>query len=236
MRIHVFQHAAFEGPGALADWARERGHSLSTTLFERGDAVPPLEGADWLVVLGGGMNVHQTERHPWLVEEKRAIERAIRDGKTVLGICLGSQLVADVLGAPVRRAAEKEIGWFPVRKTAEGAGLALFDPFPATAELFHWHGDTWDLPAGAVRVAESEACPNQAFLLGDRVMGLQFHPEMTPAIAASIAEADPEELAAGGAFVQGAGEVLRDDGRFGRANCMLWGLLDRLAEPSSLPC
>ena len=231
MRIHVFQHAEFEGPGAIGGWARARGHEVTTTLFGRhtGAAAPPLDGADWLVVLGGGMNVHQTERHPWLAVEKRAIERALAAEMTVLGICLGSQLLADVLGARVRRNDQAEIGWFPVRKTPEGAALPLLDDFPARAELFHWHGDTWELPAGAVRVAASDACDNQGFVLGERVVGLQFHPEMTLAIAAAIVREGAEELAAGGRWVQPADEVLRDGGRFGGANRMLWGMLDRLA-------
>ena len=230
MKIHVFQHAEFEGPGAIGGWASARGHEVAATLFGRhGARIPPLETVDWLVVLGGGMSVHQTERHPWLVEEKRAIERAMAAERTVLGICLGSQLVADVLGAAVRANEEKEIGRFPVRKTPEGAALPLLDDFSDEAEVFHWHGDTWELPAGAVRVAASDACANQGFVLGDRVVGLQFHPEMTPSIAAGIARADAEELAAGGRWVQPAGEVLRDGGRFGAANRMLWGMLDRLA-------
>lgn len=229
MKIHVFQHDACEGPGALAAWAAARGHAIRTTLLPRGGEIPAgLDGADWLVVLGGEMNVHETGRHPWLVDEKRAIEHAIGAGRTVLGICLGSQLLADVLGAPVRRNREREIGWFPVRMTEEGARIPLFGAFPAEAEVLHWHGDTWDLPAGAVRAMESGACPSQAFVYGDRVVGLQFHPEMTPETAAALAAEDAEVLAAGGAYVQPADELLRDGGRFARANRWLWRMLDRL--------
>jgi GMP synthase-like glutamine amidotransferase len=232
MLIHCLQHEPGEGPGGVAHWAAARGHRIRATHLYRGDPEPGFEEGDWLVVLGGGMNVYDTDRHPWLSVERRLIRESVGAGRVVLGICLGSQLLASALGARVRRNEETEIGWFPVRKTAEGNGVRLFDGFPGEAEVFHWHGDTFDLPAGAVRVFASGACANQAFVVGRRTIGIQFHPEMTPAIAASIVEAEGDGLA-GGRFVQPQAEVLRDGGRFARMNGWLFSLLDALAEERS---
>jgi GMP synthase-like glutamine amidotransferase len=228
MKIHYLQHEPDEGPGGVAAWAAERGHAIAGSRLFAGDAVPGLEGVDLLVVLGGGMNANDTERHPWLQAERRLIGEAVDAGRRVLGICLGAQLLADVLGGRVRRNPQPEIGWFPVRKTPQGEGVPLFAGFPAAAEVFHWHADTFDLPPGAVRVAESDACANQAFVLGPRIAGVQFHPEMTPTIAAGIVAAEGGALPAG-RWVQPADEILAGDMRFRQMQGWLWDLLDRLA-------
>ncbi|HET6762969.1 MAG TPA: type 1 glutamine amidotransferase, partial [Longimicrobiaceae bacterium] len=156
------------------------------------------------------------------------MRESIDAGRRVLGICLGAQLLAQVLGAAVTRAPEPEIGWFPVRKTADGAATPLFDGFPSPAEVFHWHGDTFGLPPGAVHVAESDGCTHQAFAVGSRVAGVQFHPEMTPAIAAAIVAAEGAGLPAG-RWVQEAGAICSDAMRFRRMQAWLWSLLDRMA-------
>jgi len=227
MKIHYLQHEAGEGPGGIADWAAARGHAIAGSRVPAGDAVPSLAGVDLLVVLGGGMSANDDAAHPWMAEERRLIRESVDGGRPVLGICLGAQLLAQVLGAAVTRAAEPEIGWFPVRKTEETAS-PLFDAFPSTAEVFHWHGDAFALPAGAVRVAESDGCAQQAFVFGDRVVGLQFHPEMTPAIAAAIVDAEGARLPAG-RWVQHMNDITADDMRFRRMRDWLWDLLDRLA-------
>jgi GMP synthase-like glutamine amidotransferase len=230
LRVHYLQHADGEGPGAVEAWAAARGHAFEGTHLYRGDPPPRAGSFDLLVVLGGGLNVGDEDRAPWLHDEKRFLRETIGAGTPMLGICLGSQLLAEALGAAVRPNPEPEIGWFPVERT--GAESPLFDAFPERAEVFHWHEQTWELPAGAVCLARSEACASQAFAYGDRVVGLQFHPEMTEAIARSIAEA---ESLPDGRCVQPAAALLADSDRFAAAHPLLWDILDRLAARAAIP-
>jgi GMP synthase-like glutamine amidotransferase len=131
-----------------------------------------------LIVLGGPMSVNDEDTFPWLVAEKQFIRDAVNAGKSVLGICLGAQLIACTLGAKVYTNDIKEIGWFPIEGTSSGDSLTF--SFPATLEVFHWHGETFDLPPDAIRLASSQWCKNQAFQVGTSVIGLQFHLETTP--------------------------------------------------------
>jgi GMP synthase (glutamine-hydrolysing) len=179
MLIHYFQHVPFEGLGTIEQWIRARRYHFTVTRFYQSDPVPDIEGAYLLIVMGGPMGVHDEDRFPWLVMEKRFIEKAMSRGKAVLGICLGAQLIADVLGAEVYPNRTKEIGWFPIELTEAGRRSPLFGFLPGRLEVFHWHGDTFDLPAGAVHIARSEACTHQAFVYNERTIGLQFHLEST---------------------------------------------------------
>lgn len=174
MRLHYLQHVAFEDAANVACWAADRGCAVSRTLLYAGQPLPPLDAFDALAIMGGPMNIYQDEQHPWLVDEKAFLRRAIDAGKHVLGICLGAQLVADVLGGPVTQNAHREIGWFPVRRTPQSSS-SLLAALPEECTPFHWHGDTFAIPPGAVHAASSEACAQQAFQFGDRVVGLQFH-------------------------------------------------------------
>lgn len=140
---------------------------------------PALDALDGLFILGGPMNVHEEDRHPWLAPEKKFIEAAVRAGKPTLGICLGAQLLSVVLGGRVTRNPRKEIGWFPVRVTPSGRETDLFRDFPDEFMAFHWHGDRFTIPPGAVHAARSDACGEQAFVYQGRVVGLQFHLEST---------------------------------------------------------
>ncbi len=191
MKIHAVIHGPSEGLGSIAGWALDRGHSVTETHLYRGESLPPLEAVDFAVVMGGAMNVHQHRDFPWLVSEKPWLAAAIASGKRVLGVCLGAQLIADVLGAKVTQNPVKEIGWFPVRMVARPGVLG---EFPAELSVFHWHGDTFEVPSGAVRVAESEACANQGFVVGDRVVALQFHIEVTPGTVAEFIAGGESEL------------------------------------------
>src|SRR6478672_4002501 len=159
--IHYVQHVPFEGLGCIETWAFEKGHTLSATKFYQGDPLPELATIDWLVVMGGPMSGHDETQHPWLKDEKKFIKQAIAAGKTVVGICLGAQLIADVLGAHVYKNTYKEIGWFEVTRTAPENDLLndLNIPFP----VFHWHGDTFDLSDDAQTLLQSKVCANQAF-------------------------------------------------------------------------
>jgi GMP synthase-like glutamine amidotransferase len=208
MQIHCFQHLAYESPGSILDWAAAHGHGMDFTRFYEPDPMfPGLGQVDLLLVLGGFMNVDQEKDFPWLRAEKGYIRKAVDAGKKVLGICLGAQLIAAALGSKVYPAREKEIGFFPVRFSEAASKHPMFSHFSADDPLFHWHGDTFDLPAGARLMASTESCPNQAFAISDQVVGLQFHPEMTPETIEAMLQHDGHELAGGGARVQGPAEI-----------------------------
>jgi GMP synthase-like glutamine amidotransferase len=228
MRVQVFQHVPFEGPGAIGPWLAARGARVETTRFFADPRIPPLEACDWLLVLGGPMSVNDEATLPWLREEKRAIAAAIAAGRTVLGVCLGAQLIASALGAKVGPSREREIGWFEVERVAGPEEHPLAAALPPRAEVFHWHGETFELPAGAVHLARSAGCEAQAFALGRRVLALQFHVETTPEGARALVEQCPDDLRRG-RFVQSAAEMLGDPARFERAHALLGRLLDALA-------
>ena len=181
MRLHVLQHVPFEGPARIEAWARARAWDVAVTrLFEEAP-LPGLDDLDWLVVMGGPMSVRDEKRHAFLAPEKAFIREAVEAKRTVLGVCLGAQLIAEVLGAKVRRNPEREIGWHPVRLTPEARHSPVFHTLPGYFTPLHWHGETFDTPRGATRMAESDACANQAFEYdGGRVVGLQFHLEASP--------------------------------------------------------
>lgn len=226
LRIHCFQHVSFEGPGCIEDWIGERGHSLGITRLYKGESLPAVEEADWLIVTGGPMSVNDETQHRWLVAEKAFIKRAVDAGKMVLGICLGAQLIASALGAQVYPTNEKEIGWFPVFSTNEGSRHSLFES-ANSHPVFHWHGDTFDLPAGATLLASSEACLNQAFSVGERVVGLQYHLEITPDGLHEMLRHGERELKEA-LFVQRKEEILSQQGLTKETNGRMFRLLDHL--------
>jgi len=232
MNIHYLQHVPFEGLSSIETWATARGHRITATRLHVGDSLPPLDHLDWLVVMGGPMNIYEEEKFPWLAAENRFIKAAIDAGKIALGICLGAQLIADVLGGPVHKNAHKEIGWFPVRKTKAAARSRVFEVLPAELEVFHWHGDTFALPPGATHVARSAACENQAFICDERIVGLQFHLETTPESARLLTQHCADKLVVG-PFIQTAEAMLSDKRRFDRINKTMWKLLDRLQETNA---
>lgn len=183
MRILVFQHVAAEPLGTLDPLIRARGHRIRFVNFERHpDAEPQVDRYRGLVVLGGPMNVEDRERRAHLRTELRAIERALRQDKPVLGICLGAQLLAHVLGAPVRRLPQPEIGWYELEATAAGCADPVFAALGARTPVFQWHSFGFELPAGAVHLARTDSCEHQAFRYGEHAYGFQFHPEADAAL------------------------------------------------------
>jgi GMP synthase-like glutamine amidotransferase len=192
MHAHYFQHVPFEGIGNIEPWLIAKGYEITSTQFYKSSQLPDYKKVDLLIIMGGPMSVNDEVKFPWLVAEKQFIRDCIRSGKPVLGICLGSQLIANAMGAKVYRNRENEIGWFPVK------GIEPPDPstfrFPYTFEVFHWHGDTFDLPEGAIRLASSEATQNQAFQLGKSAIGIQFHPEVTPGLLKEMVVHGRKEL------------------------------------------
>lgn len=189
MKLHWLQHVPFEGLGYIEQWADACGAAITRTRLYENEELPPIETLDWLIVMGGPMGIHDHEQYPWLPVEKEFIRGAIDAGKTVLGICLGAQLMANVLGARVYPGPEKEIGWFPIHRTASSKKL-----IPESLTVFHWHGDTFEIPAGATALAVSEPGINQGFVYGDRAIGLQFHMETTPESMDALIENCGHEL------------------------------------------
>jgi GMP synthase (glutamine-hydrolysing) len=231
MNIHFLQHVPFEGLASIRGWIERGGHTVGCTRLYAGDGLPRPDALDLLIVMGGPMGVHDVGDHPWLAAEKAFLRAAIDAGKRVLGICLGAQLIADVLGARVYPNRQKEIGWFPVTR-ADGAEDTPFGRLlPATFMAFHWHGDTFDLPPGAVHLGHSAACRNQAFAVGERILGLQFHLETTPESARELIEHGGDELV-DGPTIQSADEMLVDPARFEVLNRLMFALLDGLARKS----
>jgi GMP synthase (glutamine-hydrolysing) len=228
MNIHCLQHVPFEGLGSISPWIQVNGHRLTWTRFHKGEMCPPVDDIDWLIVLGGPMNVYQEAEYPWLRMEKHLIEQALKKTKTVLGICMGAQLIADVLGAGIRSNRFREIGWFPVEKTDISTAVPLAAFLPKQLEVFHWHGDTFDLPDGTVRLAGSAACENQGFIYRDRLIALQFHLETTPQAARALIDHSREDLAAG-PFVQTPAAMLSNPKRFDRINSAMTDLLESLS-------
>jgi len=230
MRLHSLQHVPHEHPGFILDWARKRGHALNATRFYKGEDVPEsTESLDFLVVMGGPMDTWQKAEYAWLEPEIRFIRAAVDRGLPVLGICLGSQLIAEALGAQVTKGEEPEIGWWPIQLTGAARGHSLtagLDPGPT---VFHWHSYTFTLPAGATHLASSPACANQAFAHGERVLALQFHPEVTPGLLHGMAEADGPHIDSTRPWCTPTGDFFGDDGRLTRANAWLETILDRLA-------
>ena len=192
--------------GSIEAWLESVRAEVTVTKFFEDPRLPEVDNLDLLVIMGGPMSVNDETGFPWLVAEKEFIRKAIEKDKAVIGICLGAQLIANAMGAGVRPNEEKEIGWFPVAGEASDGADALFC-FPEELLVFHWHGETFDLPAGAARLARSNACENQAFQLGRRVIGLQFHLETTPVAARDIVHHCRDELQPS-RYVQSEADIL----------------------------
>jgi len=188
-RIVVFQHATEEGPGRIQPWLEERGFLVEIVDWSTGERPQVEEEPQGYLIMGGAMNIYQHRDHPWLVEEKKIIRHAVLERDIpVVGICLGAQLIADALGARVVQNPQYELGWWPVDFTHEAQ--KNFPEIPASLTFFHWHGDTFSLPNDAVRLASSAACPEQGFLWQNRVLALQFHPEVDPAHVETFCKGD----------------------------------------------
>ncbi len=186
MHVLIVKNVLSEGAGTITDHLHNEDIPYTIVEASIGDILPDTQSFTHLVIMGGPMAVYEMHRYDYLQNEALLIDRAIKANKRVLGICLGAQMVAHVLGAKVYAGSGKEIGWYEVELTEDG----IKDPFLSelaipgkkVAEVFQWHGDTFDLPAGAVRLASSSLYPNQAFRYQDGVYALQFHIEVTPMI------------------------------------------------------
>lgn len=227
-RIHFFQHVNYEDPGFIFTWCNDHNVQVTFTRFFENDGIPDVENYDCLVVLGGPMGVYDEKDFPWLTFEKAAIAAALRNNIPVLGICLGAQLLASILGAPVYKNGEKEIGWYDIQFTSRERIPPCFKSRQnQQMKVFHWHGDTFDVPEKALLLASSEACKNQAFLYGDRVMGLQFHFEVTAASLEAMLINGRNELS-GGKYIQNHQDILRQKERIPTVNKVMAEVMDWL--------
>jgi GMP synthase (glutamine-hydrolysing) len=226
MRVHYVIHASFETPGSIDQWAIGRGHVCSGTRTYEGQVLPDAHDIDFLIIMGGPQSPLQLREFPYLEDEINLVAKVIGQKKPVIGFCLGSQLIAEALGAKTRRSPEKEVGTFPVRLTHEGTNDAILRDFPAEFDVLHWHYDMPGIPDGAVLLARSMGCPHQAFRFGDRVYGFQFHMEQTAESIKSLLQNGADDLTAG-KYTQTAEAILTSD--FGTMNSRLVHVLDALA-------
>lgn len=230
MRVHYLQHVPYEDLAGIGDWLEANQHPVSGTRLYEEESLPDPAEFDGLIIMGGPMSIHDEEQYPWLADEKHLIGGAISGEKLVLGICLGAQLIADALGARVYRNQHKEIGWFPVRFTPE---IRRRDPFrflPSKLSVFHWHGDTFDLPEDALRIAKSAGCANQGFLYQEHVLALQFHLESTRKSVGDLITNGHSDLGAG-RYVQTPAAMLGQQSSFTENIRLLYRLLEHFISP-----
>jgi len=226
MRAHYLQHVPFEGLGSIKPWLETAGYEITSSRSFESAELPDLKTMNLLVVMGGPMSVNDESEFPWLVSEKQFIREVINSRTPVLGICLGAQLIASAMGARIYNNPVKEIGWFPIHGVATNDS-SIFS-FPSSEKVFHWHGETFDLPQGATRLAKSDGCENQAFQLGKSVIGLQFHLETTPETASEIISHCRDELVAS-TYIQTEEEILSaKPNRYKSINQLMGSVLDFL--------
>ena len=243
IRIHALFHTNYEDLSFIKQWATNYNHMLTITRSYNNDLLPEHDSFDWLIVMGGPMSVHDEEEYPWLIAEKHLIRQAIDTGKTVIGICLGAQLIAHCLGANVQPANVKEIGWLPIRLTPAGQMHPLLQDLPKQAfTVFHWHGDGFDCPQGATAIATSQAWVNQGFIyqtplhkaLGTWIVGWQCHFEVTKESLVKMVTNGADYIKDGLSnypeTVQSADEIIaRSDQYIEENNARLAAMLNRLA-------
>ena len=194
MNVLIAKHVDIEGPGLIETCLRQEKIPYQILSLDSGLHLPKLDNLTHIVFMGGPMNVYEEDRYPFLIEEDLFIKEAIQRGKSILGICLGAQLIAKALGAKVFKASVKEIGWYDVSLTRIGSIDPFFSHLPKTFSVFQWHGDTFEIPHGAILIATSSHVPHQAFRYGDNAYGLQFHLEVTQDIIREWMESYEEEF------------------------------------------
>ncbi len=225
LNIQIFQHVAFEGPAAIEPFFNSKGHRVEVNRLYSGEPAEIDSRTDALVIMGGPMGVGDESKYPWLAEEKRAIESALQKDLPILGICLGAQLLAEVLGAQVKSMGYREIGWFEVEARPEFLEHPLGKSFPPRFTPLHWHGDNFDIPQSAIRLGSSSACANQGFVYGDKHIGLQFHLEFDQKSVKRLARNAAHELTGCGS-IHSETEMLEQPQLFECAESLLSNFLD----------
>ena len=224
MRMHYLQHVSFESPGNITDYFSEKGWVVSGSQLYMQDFLPTPDDFDLLLVMGGPMGVYDEDTLPWMTQEKALIRSTIRSGKKVIGICLGAQLIAESLGAKVYPGPVKEIGWFPIQPL--GHHRLIDDLMDVEEYVFHWHGDTFDIPEGAQQLFSSQPGINQGYIYQDQVLALQFHLEMTASIVEALVSHGADELVEA-AYIQSSTEIIDTNIYYDRNKTLLFTLLDR---------
>lgn len=194
MNVLIIKHIDIEGPGFIETFLKQAKIPYQILNLQRDEHFPNMDELSHIVILGGPMSVYEEDRYPFLKYEDLFIKEAIQRGKRILGICLGAQLIAKALGAKVFKAPEKEIGWYRVSLTEDGLKDPLFSDLPQEFSVFQWHGDTFEIPAGAKLIATSLPVTNQALRYGRDVYGLQFHLEVTEQMIREWMETYEEEF------------------------------------------
>ncbi len=234
MRVHCLQHLKNETLGNIGIWIAKKGHKLTKTLPYEDSLFPDPEEFDLLLIMGGTMSVYQEEKYSWLKPEKEFVGKVIETGKPVLGSCFGAQMIADVLGGKVTKNPYKEIGWHTVRymegknpKDIRNSELpsCMFPEFTG----FMWHGDTFEIPAGAMKLFESEACSNQGFIYNGNVIGLQFHPEADRQWVRNLIKVSGHELVPG-KYIQPEREIYGQESFFENSMNLAFSLMDWFEE------
>lgn len=229
LKVHFIQHVAFEAPGLILSWAENNKYLCTKSVLMEGDKLPQAKDFDLLVIMGGPMSANDDEEYSWLSLEKELVRECLELKKPMVGICLGAQIIANVLGSKVYRAKEKEIGWFPITAASDIASSKLMPELPPELTVFHWHGETFDLPSGAQLLASTKTCTNQAFEFGNHVLGLQFHMEVTPEDVNSMWENCKSDLGVGD-YQQGPPAIFGSADMYESVRKPLERALERLVE------
>ena len=224
MKWSYFQHVPFEDPAYIGEWAKIRGISLRKIALYENEPLPSPDSCDALIVMGGSMGATDEQVYPWLKKEKQFIEKALETDMIIIGICLGAQIIASVLGARVFKNAHKEIGWFSVQKAPHTDHMPIGEILPESFMAFHWHGDTFDIPSGTVHLAESTACRNQGFVYQNPIFALQFHLESTRSSIEALIENCGSELIAA-PFIQSADAIRQGYHHIESSNLLMAGLM-----------
>ncbi len=225
LKIHCLLHSELGGDIHLPHWAASRGHGWQTSPAYDKRELPRPEHVDCLVVMGGPMSVWEEDKHPWLKQEKQLLEDFLRAGRPILGICLGAQLLAEVLGARVYRGEHREIGWFPVKRTLQSLQSPIGALLPDSFDTFLWHGDTFDLPGGATHLLSSDRAPHQAFSW-EQALALQFHLEATPDWVQRLISRDADQLQASSDVQSLTAILAKTENAYRAGNLLLEELLD----------
>jgi len=229
MKAIIIKHEVYEGPDYILQILKNKDIKYKIINIYNNDELPEINSFDLLIIMGGPMGVYDEDKYKWLIKEKLFIKNAIRNGKKIFGICLGAQLIAECLGAKVYKNKYKEIGWFPIRLTRYAKYKLPFSKLPHEFVTFHWHNDTFSLPKGAVRIAQSDACENQGFVLGKNIIGLQFHPEITEKSLKLFLKYGSKELIKSN-FIQDKKEIMKNKKFIKENNNILYEILDKFLQ------